>query len=213
MTSRALDTLPPPVRPYILKVTSQGGRLEMAYFDSEYIRRLVAGDPATEQHFASYFGELLWIKLRNRIRSPQLLEDIRQETFFRVLKNLRNSGIDRPESLGAYVHSVCNNVMLEAFRSESRFREIGDEGATMIDPRSNTDESYSSKERREQVAAVLRELPEKDSALLKAVFLEEEDKDDVCRRYGVDRNYLRVLLHRARLRFRAVFAQSYAAAP
>jgi RNA polymerase sigma-70 factor (ECF subfamily) len=49
---------------------------------------------------------------------------------------------------------------------------------------------------------------EKDRQLLRRVFLEEEDKDQVCREFQIDRNYLRVLLHRARLRFRAVLTQS-----
>ena len=49
---------------------------------------------------------------------------------------------------------------------------------------------------------------EKDRQLLRRVFLDEEDKDQVCREFQVDRNYLRVLLHRARLRFRAALSQS-----
>ena len=43
-------------------------RLERHNFDAEYIRRLVAGDAETERHFTSYFGELLVLKLRSRLR-------------------------------------------------------------------------------------------------------------------------------------------------
>lgn len=185
----------------------------MASFDAAYIERLIAGDPETERHFASYFTELLWMKLRTRVHSPQLMEDIRQETFLRVLRNLRTAGIDHPDRLGAYVSSVSTNVMLESFRSESRFREIADEGSAMIDPKSGADEAYITRERKEQVAAVLSEMPEKDRELIKAVFLQELDKDEVCRRFGVDRGYLRVLLHRARTKFRAVFSKTYATTP
>jgi RNA polymerase sigma-70 factor (ECF subfamily) len=38
---------------------------------------------------------------------------------------------------------------------------------------------------------------------LKAVFLEDADKSEVCRRFDVNRDYLRVLVHRAKIRFRA----------
>jgi RNA polymerase sigma-70 factor (ECF subfamily) len=179
--------------------------METISFDEVYIGRLIGGDYATEQHFASYFGELLHIKLRSRVRSPQLVEDIKQETFLRVLKNLRASGMEHPERLGAYVNTVCNNVMFEAFRAESRFTEMGEEGATMIDPRvgaDKMDEMFVTRDRKQQVADVLSSLPEKDRSLLQAVFLEEQSKDDVCRRFGVDRGYLRVLLHRARVKFR-----------
>jgi RNA polymerase sigma-70 factor (ECF subfamily) len=187
--------------------------MESVSFNEDYLRRLIEGEAAIEQHFVAYFGELLHIKLRARVRSPQLIEDVRQETFLRVFRNLRSTGLEHPERLGAYVNSVCNNVMFEAFRAESRFNEMGDEGAAMIDPRPGTDEAFLSSERKRQVAAVLAELPEKDRELLKAVFLEEQDKDVVCRRFHVDRGYLRVLLHRARIRFREVYSETYASAP
>ena len=37
------------------------------------------------------------------------------------------------------------------------------------------------------------------------LFVEERDKDDICRSLQIDRGYLRVLLHRAKQRFRAAF--------
>ena len=201
----------PPQRPYILKSASPAGRMEPAIFDEFYIRRLVEGDPATEQHFVAYFGDLLWVMLRSRVRSPQLLEDVRQETFFRVLKNLRANGMEHPERLGAYVVSVCRNTLFESFRAESRYREMGDDGPPMIDQKSSADQAYITNERKRQVESVMKGLPDKDRDLLKALFLDELDKEEICRRFHVDRDYLRVLLHRARLKFRAVYAQSYAA--
>jgi RNA polymerase sigma-70 factor (ECF subfamily) len=38
--------------------------------------------------------------------------------------------------------------------------------------------------------------------LLRWLFFDERDKDDICRELNIDRNYLRVLLHRAKNRFR-----------
>jgi RNA polymerase sigma-70 factor (ECF subfamily) len=44
---------------------------------------------------------------------------------------------------------------------------------------------------------------------LRWLFFEERDKDEICRELNVDRGYLRVLLHRAKVRFRERFtAQS-----
>lgn len=45
----------------------------------------------------------------------------------------------------------------------------------------------------------------RDSSLLKAVFIDERDRDEVCREFGVDRDYLRVLLHRAKQEFKAEY--------
>jgi hypothetical protein len=102
-----------------------GRGLERKVFDQDYVNRLTEGDPETEAHFTSYFGALLLIKLRGRLRSPQRVEDARQETFLRVLNVLRKKGgIQHPERLGAFVNSVCENVLSESFRADNRFQQV-----------------------------------------------------------------------------------------
>ena len=53
----------------------------------------------------------------------------------------------------------------------------------------------------ESVREVLAGLPAKDQELLRLLFFEDRDKDAICRELNVDRNYLRVLLHRAKAHF------------
>src|SRR5438876_3302664 len=89
-------------------------------FDRDYLRRLASCDAVVEQHFCAYFGNLLLLKLRVRIRSVQLIEDIRQETLLRVLQIVRRNGVEHPERFSAFVSAVCNNVMLELVRGETR---------------------------------------------------------------------------------------------
>jgi DNA-directed RNA polymerase specialized sigma24 family protein len=47
-------------------------------------------------------------------------------------------------------------------------------------------------------------MPSADREILRLTLLEEEDRDEVCRKMGVNRGYLRVLLHRAKQRFKEV---------
>src|SRR5712671_3920293 len=85
-------------------------RLPRYEFDRAYVDRLVASDPETERHFTRYFGDMLTLKLRSRLRSPAQVEDAKQETFVRVLTSLkRKRSLATPETLGAFVNSVCNN--------------------------------------------------------------------------------------------------------
>ena len=168
-------------------------------FDSGYVQRLAQADPETERDFTTYFGELLSIKLRSRLRSPDLVEDATQETFVRVLRTLRQNGIDNPEALGAFVNSVCNNVLFELYRQQSRLTE---EPVDRPSPEEPVEEEMVSAEERRDVRQVLSELPEKDSLILRWLFFDEREKEEICRTLGVDREYLRVLVHRAKNRFR-----------
>ena len=55
------------------------------------------------------------------------------------------------------------------------------------------------------VRKILNELPERDRRLLQSVLLEERDKDEVCAEFGISREYLRVLLHRAKHSFKSFY--------
>lgn len=185
-----------------------GGRLERHAFDGGYIERLSNGDKETEQHFTRYFGDLLFLKLRARVRSPQLAEDARQETLLRVLSRLRSKGaIDHPERLGAFVNSVCENVLSEMFRAERRFQQPAEHAPERADVSPGPESQFVTEERKELVREVLGKLSVGDRRLLRGVFLEEKDKDEIAREFGTNRDYLRVRIHRALLRFRAALSR------
>jgi RNA polymerase sigma-70 factor (ECF subfamily) len=182
--------------------------LELFPFDKSYVDRLRDGDPATEQHFASYFGQLLGIMLRARYLPPERVDDVRQETFRRVIAALRRAGgIREPERFGAFVNSICKNVLRENarewFRNLAIEREPSDSGNKIVD----LENILISQEAKEKVMDILAEMKPRDRELLRAIFLEEKDKDEICREFGVQREYLRVLLYRAKVRFRSTCDQ------
>ncbi len=153
----------------------------------------------------SYFSQLIQLKLRSRLNSPEAIEDVRQEIFARVFTVLRtDAGIRQADRLGPFVNSVCNNVLLEYYRSSSRTTPLDDEDddAEIPDKKSDVLGEVMTRQTTEIVRAILDDLSERDRRLIKEVFLDERDKDDVCKDFGVDRNYLRVLLHRAKQAFR-----------
>jgi RNA polymerase sigma-70 factor, ECF subfamily len=178
-------------------------------FDSAYVERLRAGDRETENHFVAYFGELIELKLRSRLAFRQSLDDVKQETFARCLKLLRSpGGIRNAERLGPLVNSICNNVLSEHFRAGRRTEPLDDQPAERFvarEPDALT--RVISDDTRRIVRQVLEKLPARDQTILKAVFLEEREKEDVCREIGVTRDYIRVLLHRAKQSFREVYLQ------
>src|SRR5271169_1349359 len=74
---------------------SFGTGLDRREFDAEYVRQLAEGEPSVERHFTSYFGDLIRIKLRRRGWSTHDVEDVRQETFLRVLQKLRRGELQQ----------------------------------------------------------------------------------------------------------------------
>ena len=179
--------------------------MELFAFTREYVECLREGDSSTEQHFVAYFDQLLRIKLRARMLASETVEDLRQETYIRVLVSLRKDGVRQPERFGAFVNGICNNVIQEFYRASSRTSPWDDSYLELPDHALDGEGLLATKQARQRVRQVIEELPKKDGDLLRAYFLEEKDKDEVCEQFGVNRDYFRVLLHRARDKFRVLY--------
>jgi RNA polymerase sigma-70 factor, ECF subfamily len=179
--------------------------VELTPFDSEYLERLKARDRGTQEHFASYFNRLVAIKLRGQGIYGSQMDDLRQDTLIRALKSIYVGKIDSPASLPAFVFGVCSNVIKEFIRGEitSRVRDTS-EFPDLPDSRYSADDSVRHQEVRKSVTLVMKSLPEKDRAILNAVFIAENDKDAICQEHGITRDYLRVLLHRSLINARKI---------
>jgi RNA polymerase sigma-70 factor (ECF subfamily) len=175
-------------------------------FDKVYIERLRNGDASTEHHFVTYFEQLLRIKLRARILPSDKVEDLCQETFIRVIAAVRREGgVRQPERFGAFVNSICNNVLLEYYRNSGKNQQMDDTHLEIPDKLLDLDGMLVTKEASERVRQILKGMPERERDLLRAIFFEEKDKDVVCKEFKVDRAYLRVLLYRAKDKFKSLY--------
>ncbi|PWU00413.1 MAG: hypothetical protein C5B51_25230 [Terriglobia bacterium] len=174
-------------------------------FDADYLRALQESDPAVESHLIAHFAQPVRMKLRGCLRSPELAQDAHQETFLRVLAYFHSGKtLEHPACLPRFVYTVCYNVAMELLRAHTRQDQWAEESPEPIDSAQDPETQAVSAERSSIVRRLLKELSEKDRQLLYRVSLQGEDKDAVCREFHVNRRYLRVLLFRARLRFKTL---------
>jgi len=146
------------------------------------------------------------VKLQSRLKSPEAMEDVQQETFVRFYAALREGKIREPKSLGSYVNSMCNNVLKESWRHEDPAVSLDADDAPEL-PAAPFDllKIIDDQQAAQKVQKVIEQLPERDRRVLRAIFFEERDKDEVCRELGITRDNLRLLLHRAKQRFRDLY--------
>lgn len=177
-------------------------------FDTQYLAALRDGKTEVEEHLVSQFSRPVRLKLRARLRSPELVQDAFQETFLRTLTYFHSGKtLDNPGSLPAFIYTTCHNVAMEFLRSHTRHPQLIDGDPGPEDGRMNPEREMVTTELKARVRCVLEELSARDRQLLHRVFLDEENKDTVCREFKVDRTYLRVLLYRARQKFRDAVSQ------
>ena len=186
--------------------------MDFHQFSETYLNELRTQDVTTEAHFVAYFSKILHNKLRRRLMCPEHIKDVQQETLLRAWAAVRaEGGIRQPERFGAFVSSVCNNILRESYRSRARVKPLDDLQCDPTDQSLTPDGMLLAEETKLQVRRVLAKLPAKDQKILRAVFFEQRDKNEVCMELGVSREYLRVLLHRAKQQFVAEYKQLGAA--
>lgn len=169
-------------------------------FDDDYVRRLREGDPTTEEHYSSYFPPKLRIVLGVMGLRAQDADDVIQDTLMRVLVKVKANEIRDGHTFGKYVVTTCRNIAKEEFRKSRKTDQL-DDG----DERPNDDnpETVAIKHQLSLLIQMLvSSLGERDAAVLRELFLEERDKDEICLRHNLTRKNLRVIVHRAIRRLR-----------
>jgi len=93
---------------------------------------------------------------------------------------------------------------MEHFR-RSKNSHAGEEPVEVPDKVLDVDGLLVTQETVVRVRRILGQLPEKDRRILRRLYFEEEDKDSICNEFGVNRDYLRVLVLRAKDKFRGLY--------
>ncbi len=174
------------------------GTLPLFEFNATYVHSLRQGDPATEEHFVSHFSPMLLRKLRKQLRSTELAHDLRQETFLRVLTFLRSDqSIRDPERFEYFVLGVCNNVLHETYRRQKNVVSLDPE-FEIVSNAPGPDSCAMAAETADHLQRMLSGLSPSVRGIVRAALLEGQDRDEICVKFGVNRNHLRLLICRAK---------------
>jgi RNA polymerase sigma factor (sigma-70 family) len=173
-------------------------------FDGEYLRKLRSGSSETTEHFVAYFSAILERKLRKYHLSRGSIDDICQETLVRVLNSIH--GLRTPGCLGAYVLSVGKNVYREFCRAGSRTSKTAPSEDRFYDTAPDPERLVMNREVRQQIEQTLDRLSPTDRQLLVLALAEGHPRPYICRILNVKPANLPVMLHRAKVRFRNIFA-------
>jgi RNA polymerase sigma-70 factor (ECF subfamily) len=131
------------------------------------------------------------------------VDDLVQETLTRFIRaGQKNQIRNNTEEFGAFVNGVCRNVILE-YRRRVRREPLADPDIPIKDTAVRPDADVF--EMRQAIEQGLAELAERDRMVLRSLYLEGKEKEDICREWGMTDAQFRVVLFRARDRFRKAY--------
>jgi RNA polymerase sigma-70 factor (ECF subfamily) len=170
--------------------------------DLDFIARIAAGDRAAETEFVRRYQRGVQVLVRRHCRpGDPIVEDIAQDVLARVLERLRAGAIRDAASLPAYVQTTVVYATSAEYRSRRPTESV--DAIAQLPAADSPVNSLTSAQLRQTLTALLAELPlARDRELLTRFYLDDEDKDNVCRDLGIDSAHFRRVAFRARERFR-----------
>ena len=151
--------------------------------------------------------ERLRLKLRYKVlyhvgHNCADVDDLVQETLVRFFRAEQRKIIRNTDELGAFLNGVCRNVILE-YRRRIR-REPAIDPDTPI-PDAGVRPEADAFEMRDAIDNGLKELAERDRMILRSLYLEGKEKEAICKEWKMTDAQFRVVLFRAKERFRRAY--------
>jgi RNA polymerase sigma-70 factor (ECF subfamily) len=177
----------------------------------ELSRRIREGDISAESELIRQFEPGLRVLLRRRTGGDQgLMQDLVQETLLVLIQRLRGTGIEDPQKLAAFAAQTARNLAIASLRKAERQKTDVDSDATdrNADPSQYVEDRTADVEAALAVRALLRELPQpRDRLMLKRFYLDDHDKQLICREMDLTEAAFNQALSRARRRFRQILEE------
>ena len=132
------------------------------------------------------------------------VDDVVQESLTRFLRALQEGKIRNPESTGAFLSGICNHVIQE-FRRRQWKEPLIESEAGLPEPPAPPEPDLLAL--RQAIALVMSQLSQRDRDILRAFFLEERGKEEICQTMNLSDEQFRVALFRAKQRFRRIYQE------
>jgi len=177
--------------------------------DAEAVAAVRAGDRAAFEWVYRRHRPAIHRICRRRLPSPELADDLTQETFVRALALIES--FDAEAELRPWLSQIARNLCIDVVSTGARrFEEPRPNamlalhtGATSPDAFEASIERYRQRRIRQELPRAFAEISERDRAIVWRTVVADEPQDAVGRDYALTVKATRNALWRARTRLRA----------
>ena len=183
--------------------------------DADRCRQLVAaieaGDGSAEQSLVECFGKPIALLLDRQTRGRPEAEDLFQESFRLALIKIRAGEVRDASKLPAFLGQLARHLAIEHYRKQAR-RKTDTVGDAMPELQTAAQAQFDQLAQREDAVLTRQLLGElrnvRDREVLVRFYLVEEEREQIADDLGITVGQFNRVLHRARQRYRVLFAAS-----
>lgn len=172
--------------------------------DSQLAASIQQGDSAAEAALYEKYSARVYFLALSELHSREDAEDVRAETFLRVLQALRQNRLRSAGSLGPFIVGIALNVIREMVRRGYKTEPLGERELNLIEERS-LEAAFLDSEASRALEEAARELKPRERAFLRMHYYEELPKEEISRALGVKEERLRLIKSRTLKKFREIY--------
>jgi RNA polymerase sigma factor (sigma-70 family) len=174
--------------------------------DAELVANIQNGQSASEATlYEKYSAKIYYLALRES-KSAHDAEDVRAETFLRVLLAIRGGQVRSPAALPGFIVGVTRNVLRELYARRSQAGTVADPGA--VEPAAPSYEKlFLEQEAQQAVQRAIERLKPRERAVLRMHYYEELPTEEIAQRAAIAPERVRLVKSRALKHFREIYSR------
>lgn len=170
------------------------------------LTRSVVEDPISNDFIKQHYTGLYTL-LHRRIRDANIAQEILNDAVATAIAHSRAGRVADPKRLAGYVYRVALNLYRN-YRREYANRpgvHATDEDVDQLPAQRTTEDAAMKTGVLRQILSIIASLPTvRDREIVKRFYLDEEDKDEICRSLGLSPLHFDRVIFRARQRMRSL---------
>ena len=174
---------------------------------AELVRRIQSGEPDAEADLVRRYRRGVTVIVARAGRGRVPIDDLCQDVLTAAIEKIRANAVRGPERLSGFIAGLARMMVMDYLRREHS-RSIIEARIPRV-PDVQAPEAVDRLLQEEQAAIVREVLAEldadRDREILFRFYLQEDDKEQICRDLGLTPVHFNRVLFRARERYRELY--------
>lgn len=172
--------------------------------NQDLVLRIRLGDAEAEALLYEKFSARVYFTALSETHSKDDAEDIRAETFLRVIQALRQDKLRSADSLPSFIVGFTLNVIREHIRQKYRADSLEDYDYDIASEIS-LESVFLEAETIRALEEAARHLKPREQQFLRMYYYDELPKEEIARRLGINEERVRLIKSRALQSFREIY--------
>lgn len=172
--------------------------------NNEIVSKIQQGDSSAETALYEKFSPRIFFLALSELHSKDDADDVRAETFLRVIQALRDGKLRSADSLPSFIVGFALNVIREHKRKGYKTDSLEELEIDVASDHS-IEKAYLDREAGTAVEAAVAQLKPREQEFLRMYYYEELSKEEISVRLGIKEERLRLIKSRTLQSFREIY--------